>query len=94
LIQGSDSIFFAGFQDGSLLSFNKNFEDQAITIPKTESPFLFSKPARATHNPCSYWKISKKALTSLSFSPDLSHLSVTSMEGTLTILDTAKEVYH
>ena len=37
-------MFVAGFDDGSLLVFDKEAEDQSITIPSTDEAFLVSKP--------------------------------------------------
>jgi WD40 repeat protein len=87
-IPGSENLFVCAFEDGSLLIFDKDLEDQTQPIPPSHANFLVTKPPKNTKlNPRSYWKVSQKAVTSLSFAPDCIHIAITSMDGTLKIID-------
>ncbi|KAJ8327238.1 hypothetical protein O5D80_004645 [Batrachochytrium dendrobatidis] len=85
---GSDTHFMAGFEDGSVLTFDKDLDDQSFTAPTTTEDFMVSKSFKQLkHNPIEYWKVSKKAITAISFSPDCQHVAITSMEGVLAVID-------
>lgn len=68
-------------------------EDQTIAMPVTNEDFLFSKPPQnSKQNPRSYWKVASKGLTSIAFCPDGVHFAVTSLDGTLKVLNYEKEM--
>ncbi|KAH6566799.1 hypothetical protein BASA50_001925 [Batrachochytrium salamandrivorans] len=85
---GSDTHFMAGFEDGSVLVFDKDLEDQAFTAPATRESFVKSKSSRQSkYNPVDYWKVGQKGVTAISFSPDCQHVAITSMDGSLSVMD-------
>ena len=45
------------------------------------------------HNPRSYWKVARKSITAISFSPDAIHFAISSKDGTLKVIDYDKETY-
>ncbi|KAI9032176.1 WD40-repeat-containing domain protein [Hyaloraphidium curvatum] len=55
--------------------------------PKAQAP----APAMAALNPVVYYKVSKRAITAISFSPDCQHVGITSMDGSLKIVDYVNE---
>ena len=85
--EGSENLFMAGFKDGSLMIFDKDLDDQSYTIPISPDFYSTNAPAGSKNNPRAYWKLSPSSITALEFSPDLQHVAVTAMDGTLTILD-------
>ncbi|KAI8905959.1 WD40-repeat-containing domain protein [Gorgonomyces haynaldii] len=92
-IPGSENMFCAGFEDGSMLVFDKEMEDQVVPVPTASEEFLVSKPPKNTkHNPRSYWKISSKPLTCITFAPDSIHCAITSMDGHLRVIDYDRDI--
>ncbi|KAL2915827.1 hypothetical protein HK105_204528 [Polyrhizophydium stewartii] len=87
-LPGSDSQFMAGFEDGSILFFDKDFEDQPFSAPQTNEDFMVWRPGKQQkHNPIAYWKGAKKAITAISFSLDCQNVAFTSLDGTLKVVD-------
>lgn len=86
-LPGSENSFIAGFEDGCLMIFEKDMEDQNTPITSTPEEFLLRKaPKGSKNNPRTYWKISRKSITAVAFSPDFLHFAVTSMDGTMKIV--------
>ncbi|KAJ3269425.1 hypothetical protein HDV01_001423 [Terramyces sp. JEL0728] len=91
-IPGSENMFIAGFDDGSMMVFDKDMEDQNYPIPACNEEYLIRQaPKGSKSNPRVYWKISKKSITCIAFSPDMVHFAVTSMDGTLRIFNLQTE---
>ncbi|CAG8551522.1 2620_t:CDS:2 [Diversispora eburnea] len=95
---GSDHLFMVSHQDGSIVTYDKDKDDQSFTPTTTtgseDEGFRVTKPSKNTkHNPVSYWQVSKKAITAFAFSPDCQHVAIVSMEGCLRIIDFVKETY-
>ncbi|KAJ3090421.1 hypothetical protein HK100_007452, partial [Physocladia obscura] len=53
--------------------------------------FPVSKPLSQKLNPVSHWQLSHRPVTSIQFSPDFTHVAITSLDGKLRILDHVKE---
>ncbi|KAJ3373452.1 hypothetical protein HDU91_000067 [Kappamyces sp. JEL0680] len=86
-LPGSETLFIAGFEDGSLMIFDRDFDDQNTPITATPEDYLLRQaPKGSKNNPRTYWKISRKSVTSISFSPDFQHFAVTSMDGTMKVV--------
>ena len=63
-IPGSESLFIVGFEDGCLMIFDKDFEDQNTPISSIQETYLARPaPKGSKNNPRMFWKISKKQLT-------------------------------
>eukprot|EP00842_Homolaphlyctis_polyrhiza_P006095 jgi/Hompol1/6487/HPOL_000777-RA len=62
-LPGSESLFMAGFDDGSIFIFDKELDDQAFSLPNTSDDFMIVRIAKPKCNPTSYWKSAKKAIT-------------------------------
>jgi WD40 repeat protein len=71
-----------------MMLFDKDVDDQNYTIPTTTDDYFYrAAPSGSKNNPRAYFKVSRKSITSLAFSPDFQHLAVTAMDGSMTILD-------
>ena len=68
--------------------FDRDMEDQSHPIQSTTQDYL-SRPAPAGSkiNPRAYYKVSRKSITDIAFSPDFQNVAVTSMDGSMTILN-------
>ena len=77
----------AGFKDGSVMILDKDMDDQNYAIPSSKEFLASIAPPGSKHNPRVYWKLSQSSITNLDFSPDLRHVAITAMDGTMTILD-------
>ncbi|TPX32091.1 hypothetical protein SmJEL517_g04754 [Synchytrium microbalum] len=89
-IPGSESLFIAGHEDGSVIIYDKEKDDQpfSVSIDQNESNFFVSKPPKShKFNPYTFWQVGRKPISALAFSPDLQHIAIVSMDGCLRIID-------
>ncbi|KAG1466019.1 hypothetical protein G6F46_001109 [Rhizopus delemar] len=104
-LPGHESIFMASFQDGSIMLFDKDKEDEVFhpdSISDIKEKYLFkiSKHApkiAAKCNPVSHWKLSHRSITAFAFSPDCQHVAIVGLDGLLRIVnilhETISDVY-
>ncbi|CAG8501598.1 8175_t:CDS:2 [Ambispora leptoticha] len=91
---GSENLFMASYQDGSIVLYDKEKDDQSFTlnVGPDDDGFRVTRPSKTTkHNPTSHWQVSKKTVTAFAFSPDLQHVAVVSIDGCLRIVDFIQE---
>ncbi|KAI8923960.1 WD40-repeat-containing domain protein [Entophlyctis helioformis] len=88
-VPGSETEFMAGFEDGSIIVFNRDLDEQAFNTQPTDDEFYISRNAKPKYNPVAVWKAGRKAITAMAFSADCQHVAVASMDGTLKIADYA-----
>ncbi|CAG8522873.1 5380_t:CDS:2 [Ambispora gerdemannii] len=91
---GSENLFMASYQDGSIIRYDKERDDQNFTpsVGPDDDGFRVTHPSKNTkHNPVSHWQISKKTVTAFAFSPDLQHVAIVSVDGCLKIVDFIQE---
>ncbi|KAI8618925.1 WD40-repeat-containing domain protein [Chytriomyces sp. MP71] len=85
----------AGFGDGTVLILDRERDDHPTVAPVAiDSNFTVSKPLQKTAskvNPVSHWNLSKRPITSIQFSPDSVHVAITSLDGSLRVLDFAQD---
>jgi WD40 repeat protein len=101
---GSENLFLAAHDDGTLVVYDKE-KDDAPFVPDenasiSESP-NYRRPTLGIRksvqsqtqktNPVAFWKVSNQRINALSFSPDGMNLAVVSGEGRLRIIDFHKE---
>jgi WD40 repeat protein len=68
--------------------FDRDLEDQSHPIQGTTQEYIYRPaPAGSKINPRAYYKISRKSITDVAFSPDFQNVAVTSMDGSMTILN-------
>ncbi|KAF9350441.1 hypothetical protein BGX26_011390 [Mortierella sp. AD094] len=86
---GSESQFIASFQDGTMVTMDKDRDDNTFSPsnPPHENSFHATKPKSGRHNPITHWNISRKPVTAFAFSPDLQHVAVVALDGGLRIID-------
>ncbi|EMR08218.1 hypothetical protein PNEG_03387 [Pneumocystis murina B123] len=100
-IPGTEDLFMAAHNDGSLIIYNKEkekcfFVQNESFIEKSDSyEFKVLKSLSDTenqrYNPISYWQLYKHSPTSLSFSPVSCHVAVAFSNGTLKLIDYKNE---
>lgn len=98
---GTEDLFMAAHNDGSLIIYNKEKEkcyfvqDESLMERSDSCPFKVLKSLYDTenqrHNPISYWQLYKHSPTSLSFSPASCHVAVSFSNGTLKLIDYKNE---
>jgi len=100
-IPGSENEFLATFSNGVVMVFDKDKEDSLPFIPPNYPANYnnyFSYKYLSNTNPNQWWKVSDKKITACSFSPDFDHIALTSMDGTLKIINYSKnqlcDIYH
>jgi len=99
-IPGSENEFIATFNNGIVMVFDKDKEDSIPfsppTVPNKEN--FFSYKYLSSSNPNQWWKVSDKKITACEFSPDFDYLALTSMDGTLKIINYSTnqlcDIYH
>ncbi|KAK9763956.1 hypothetical protein K7432_008944 [Basidiobolus ranarum] len=93
---GSENLFMASHQDGSLIVYDKEKDDQNFTINPIpeDDPLPITKTKNNKYNPNWHWRVSKKAVTAFAFSPDCQHIAAVCMDGCLRILDFFHEKLH
>jgi catabolite repression protein CreC len=97
---GSENLFLAAHNDGSLVVYDKE-KDDAIFVPDEHAassgtptrdrPALVVRksvksPAQR-QNPVAFWKVCNQRINAVSFSPDGLNLAVVSADGRLRIID-------
>jgi WD40 repeat protein len=101
---GSENLFLAAHDDGTLVVYDKEKEDAAFVSDEAALP---TSPADATQprlqilksvrsltqrtNPVAYWKVCHQRINAIEFSPDGMHLAMVSGDGRLRIIDFHKE---
>ncbi|CAG8706825.1 18796_t:CDS:2, partial [Acaulospora morrowiae] len=96
-VPGTDNLFMVSHQDGSMILYDKDRDDQNFTstVGNEEEGFRVIRPAKnSKHNPVSYWQVSKKTVTAFSFSPDHQYVATVSVDGYLRIIDFMKEALY
>lgn len=101
---GSENLFLAAHEDGSLVVYDKEKED-AVFVPEEAADRPLSgdpqhpnlqirKSVQSKNqktNPVSIWKVLNQRINAFAFSPDGRHLAVASEDGSLRIIDYHKE---
>ncbi|KAI9469659.1 MAG: WD40-repeat-containing domain protein [Benjaminiella poitrasii] len=87
----------ASFQDGSIMLFDKEKEDESFHLGNNskgsvvkKNMFIVSKPSSKVAskcNPVSHWKLSNQAITAFAFSPDCQHVAVVGHDGLLRVIN-------
>ncbi|KAI7869464.1 WD40-repeat-containing domain protein, partial [Spinellus fusiger] len=96
-LQGSENLFMAAFQDGSIMLFDKEKEDDYFISEKSQKSdiscgFPVTKPGhKSKFNPVSHWKVSNQSLSTFSFSPDCQHVAVVGLDGLLRVINFVQE---
>lgn len=104
-IPGSENLFLAAHQDGSLIVYDKEKEDapfvpenvidEAISIEDDpDSQLNVTKSVNSANqkaNPVACWKLSSQPINDFAFSPDSRHLAVVAEDGYLRVIDYLKE---
>ncbi|KAI9104687.1 WD40-repeat-containing domain protein [Phlyctochytrium arcticum] len=97
-LPNDENYFLAGFDDGSVIIFDKDKDDATAATfgppagSDDELLFSVSKPPKTPKtNPCSWWQLGKKAITAIAFSPDIQHAAIASMDGCLRVIDHRNE---
>jgi hypothetical protein len=121
-VPGSDTLFWVGFDDGTVLIMDKDKEESvepfripldlfgiseqmtnppspkqtqpesgivsnALTWAQQETSFVsYPVPNRQKIHPQNYFKMGRKAISSIEFSPDGQHVAVTTLDGLLRVL--------
>ncbi|KAL0137587.1 catabolite repression protein creC [Mucor lusitanicus] len=109
-LQGYENLFMAAFQDGTLMLFDKEKEDEAFHPGDGSRPpfgrpakhseknmFIISKPPPKTSfkcNPVSHWKLSNQSITAFAFSPDCQHVAIVGHDGLLRVVNFLHETMH
>jgi len=100
-IPESENEFMAAFNNGVIMVFDKDKEDTIpYNPPKVPTDYnnYFQYKYLSSFNPNQYWKVSDKKITAISFSPVSEHVAITSMDGTLKIIDYSSnqlcDIYH
>ncbi|KAI8881923.1 WD40 repeat-like protein [Backusella circina FSU 941] len=103
-LPGYESLFMAAFQDGSVMLFDKEKEDEHFHPGdgKKSSPsiidktmFKVSKPFQkhaTKFNPISHWKLSNRSITAFAFSPDCQHVAIVGLDGLLRVVNILHEI--
>ncbi|KAI8920085.1 putative catabolite repression protein creC [Powellomyces hirtus] len=91
--QGDDeNMFAAGFEDGSVIIFDKEKPDPPADFTPTfgndDSLFAIMKPPKnPKSNPCGWWQAGRKFITAIATSPDFQHIAIASADGHMHIVD-------
>jgi len=102
-LPSSDDLFVAAHFDGTLVVYDRGREDAPFVAeeetsaqrePDQRHRFQIKKSLRSTNqknNPVAVWKVSNQRVNGLEFSPDGRFLAIVGEDGTLKILEHAKE---
>ena len=82
-----------GFKDGSVMVFDKDMDDQSYTIPQAREFYVNIAPKGSKNNPRAFFQVSQTSISAIEFSPDLEHVAIASLDGTLTILEYRSGTY-
>lgn len=100
---GSENLFLAAHDDGTLVVYDKEKEDAPFILDENRpaSPAILSHPTLEIRksvqsstqktNPVAYWKVCNQKINAVSFSPDGLSLAVVSGDGRLRVIDFHKE---
>jgi WD40 repeat protein len=91
---GSENLFMVAFKDGSMAVFDRDKDDQPVSLQSPERNVKFQvirAPKGSKHNPTSYWQVSPSAITAFAISPDCQHIAIVSMDGCLRVVDLIEE---
>ena len=102
-LPGSDNLFLAAHEDGTLIVYDMEREDAAIPpeenglhqydtdgVESEHKPLHITKSVNSKNqktNPVASWKISNHKINAFDFSLDNRHLAVVSEDGSLRIID-------
>ncbi|KAJ3344062.1 hypothetical protein HDU93_003225 [Gonapodya sp. JEL0774] len=96
---GSDSTFFAGYDDGTLIVYDKERDDAEKFTPSGPGEEGWDPSQMYTHkwegkreklikhNPVSWHKMSRKPISDIAFSPDCQHIAVACLDGYLKVME-------
>ncbi|KAI7872434.1 WD40-repeat-containing domain protein [Spinellus fusiger] len=101
-VPGSEDLFIAAFEDGTMLVMDKEKDDQPFHLPPSPQTwaeeqvnmhrFKVTKPYKhSKYNPVSHWRVSDKGILAFAFSPDGSHMAVVGKDGLLRTIDYHQE---
>ncbi|OAC99066.1 hypothetical protein MUCCIDRAFT_148983 [Mucor lusitanicus CBS 277.49] len=106
-IPGSEDLFMASFDDGSILVLDKDRDDQAFILPEPQSwaeehalvltfsamhSFQITKPSKhSKHNPVAHWRVSQKGVTAFAFSPNNQYVATVGKDGLMRTVDYTNE---
>jgi WD40 repeat protein len=102
---GSENLFLAAHDDGTLVVYDKEKEDAAFVPDEyggsPSSPSDLNRPRlhiiksvqsqTQKTNPVAYWKVCHQRINAIDFSPDGMHFAMVSGDGRLRIIDFHKE---
>ncbi|KAH9071199.1 WD40 repeat-like protein [Lactarius deliciosus] len=97
-VPSSPNLFLVSHADGTIIVYDKDRDDGSIyrTAPNcfTSVPQEEAGEAdrdKATKNPVSHWKVSKRSLVDFVFSPDVKYVAAISEDGCLRVIDALAE---
>ncbi|CEP07960.1 hypothetical protein [Parasitella parasitica] len=95
-IPGSEDLFMASFDDGTILILDKDRDDQAFVLPEpqtwAEEQFQITKPNKHNkHNPVAHWRVSQKGITAFAFSPNNQYIATVGKDGLMRTIDYTNE---
>ncbi|KAI9475609.1 MAG: WD40-repeat-containing domain protein [Benjaminiella poitrasii] len=96
-IPGSEDMFMASFDDGSILVLEKDRDDQTFQFASPSSwadeHFQITKPNKhnTKHNPIAHWRVSQKGITAFAFSPDNQHVAIVGKDSLMRVIDYTSE---
>ncbi|KAK9246771.1 WD40-repeat-containing domain protein [Lipomyces tetrasporus] len=82
-----DSNFEEDLQNGNFPDTSKLETRDGFQVVKS----IYGNQKLQKHNPVAYWKVSRKPITAVAFSPDCQHVAVVAEDGYLKIIDVLKE---
>lgn len=104
-VPSSSSLFLAAHADGAVFVYDTEREDGAFAPPEplpswdpTQSMFVSAPPwpiapsKAPAKNPVSHWRVSRRAVVDLVFSPDVKWVAAISEDGCLRVIDALAEV--
>jgi hypothetical protein len=90
-VPGSENLFVAALNDGTLLVFDKDLDEKPLNIIRDKVQiFKIIKPETRV-NPLAAWVVSNSSIKAFEFSPDCRHLATVTKEGLLRVFDFTTE---